>query len=157
MSDRLPSIDPEVETQIRLRATDPFHERDNIGMYDRRVLLSALDSERAARLQVEHERDILRKAAQDVLGSAGIRVASRRPGYIAVQLERDAWTALASAVDRHVDKVAIRWGSLTEELVERLPASHPLAGKTSDYCRYSEPHTMAECPFAQAADRSDSE
>jgi hypothetical protein len=49
---------------------------------------------------------------------------------------------------QHIDFVKHDWHGLKEELVERLPADDPRAGKHGDYAHYSEPHSMKDCPFA---------
>jgi hypothetical protein len=56
-----------------------------------------------------------------------------------------------STSDRHVDFIKKSWGTMREELIERLPGDSPLAGKEGDYASYSEPHTMEECPFTALA------
>ena len=51
----------------------------------------------------------------------------------------------------HIDLVRYDWSNLREELQERIPADDPRAehaGYDGDYARYSQPHTMKECPYA---------
>lgn len=61
---------------------------------------------------------------------------------------------LKATSDMHVDFVQIQWYGMQEELIERLLPDDPRAGKVGDYARYSEPHTMADCPFREHEWRS---
>lgn len=58
----------------------------------------------------------------------------------------------SGATERHVDLVKLDFYARREELQERIPESDPRAshaGYEGTYARYSEPHTMEECPWPE--------
>lgn len=64
-------------------------------------------------------------------------------------MPRDSEQASAATL-RHIDHVGHDWHSLREYLIARLSENDPRAGKSGDYSHFSEPHTMEECPYAEA-------
>jgi hypothetical protein len=75
------------------------------------------------------------------------QVLAAEPNFLKVEAQQGG--RVIDANDLHVDLVGHDWHNFREYLVERRPADEPNAGKSGDYAHYSQPHTMAECPFAE--------
>jgi hypothetical protein len=86
------------------------------------------------------------EAAQELLRVMAAQVSTSAEWANARQRLSIALAALTSE-QKHIDFVKHDWHGLKEELVERLPADDPRAGKHGDYAHYGEPHSMTDCPF----------